>query len=92
MPARKRINLEKVMASLATACPQCGHEITPAEVLRINSTQVRCPKCGANSTREESNKFQLAKRPNVALLAPIEHNSVVPKPLFVIAVTALADR
>jgi predicted Zn finger-like uncharacterized protein len=46
MPARKKINLEKVNAALSTLCPECGHEITPAEVLRINSTQVRCPKCG----------------------------------------------
>jgi uncharacterized Zn finger protein len=45
MPARKKIDLEKVKASIATPCPQCGHEITP-EVLRINSTQVRYPKCG----------------------------------------------
>jgi predicted RNA-binding Zn-ribbon protein involved in translation (DUF1610 family) len=45
MPARRKINLEKVKASLATPCPQCEHEITPAEVLRVNSTQVRCPKC-----------------------------------------------
>jgi hypothetical protein len=27
MPARKKINLEKVNASLATPCPQWGHEI-----------------------------------------------------------------
>jgi hypothetical protein len=46
MPARKKINLEKVNAALATPSPQCGHEITPAEVLRINSAQVRRPKCG----------------------------------------------
>jgi predicted RNA-binding Zn-ribbon protein involved in translation (DUF1610 family) len=44
MPARRKINLEKAKASLSKLCPQCGHEITPAEVLRINSTQLRCPK------------------------------------------------
>ncbi len=31
MPARKKINMEKVMASLATPCPQCGYQIPPAE-------------------------------------------------------------
>jgi predicted RNA-binding Zn-ribbon protein involved in translation (DUF1610 family) len=45
MPDRKKINLEKVKASLAAPCPQCGHEIKPAELLRVNSTQVRCSKC-----------------------------------------------
>jgi predicted RNA-binding Zn-ribbon protein involved in translation (DUF1610 family) len=46
MPARKKIDLEKVMASLGTPCPQCGYQIPPAEVRRISMTQVRCPKCG----------------------------------------------
>jgi|SRR5579859_7201755 len=50
MPVRRKINLEKVRVSLATPCPQCGHEITPAELLRVTSTQVRCPKYGATIT------------------------------------------
>jgi hypothetical protein len=29
MPARKKINLEKVKASLATPCPHCGYQIPP---------------------------------------------------------------
>jgi hypothetical protein len=32
MPVRKKINLEKVKASLATPCPQCGYRIPPARV------------------------------------------------------------
>jgi len=47
MPARKKINLEKVWASLATLCPHCGYQIPPAELLRVSSTQTRCPKCGS---------------------------------------------
>jgi predicted Zn finger-like uncharacterized protein len=43
---RKKINLEKVKALLATPCPHCGYQIPPAELRRINTTQVRCPKCG----------------------------------------------
>jgi len=35
------------MASLSTTCPQCAYEIMPAEVLRIASDQVLCPKCKA---------------------------------------------
>jgi len=54
MPTRRKINLEKVNASLATPCPQCGHEIIPAEVLRINSTQMRCPKYGVTFTTSTS--------------------------------------
>ncbi|MGB8784361.1 MAG: hypothetical protein WCD02_14675 [Terriglobales bacterium] len=46
MPARKKINLEKVLASLATPCPHCGYQIPPAEVRRVSFTQMRCPKCG----------------------------------------------
>jgi predicted RNA-binding Zn-ribbon protein involved in translation (DUF1610 family) len=46
MPARQKINLEKVKASLATPCSQCGYKIPPAELRRINTTQARCPKCG----------------------------------------------
>jgi hypothetical protein len=28
MPARRKINLEKVRASLATPCPHCGYQIS----------------------------------------------------------------
>jgi hypothetical protein len=51
MPARQKINLEKVKASLATPCSSCGYEIPPAELRRITSTQVRCPKCGVTFTK-----------------------------------------
>jgi hypothetical protein len=44
MPARKKIDLEKVKASLATPCPQCGYQIPPAEVRRISVTEMRCAK------------------------------------------------
>jgi ribosomal protein S27AE len=50
MPARKKINLEKVLASLATPCPQCGYQIPPAEVRLVSSTQMLCPKCGVTFT------------------------------------------
>jgi predicted RNA-binding Zn-ribbon protein involved in translation (DUF1610 family) len=50
MPARKKIDFEKVMASLATLCPHCGYQIPPAELRRISTTQLRCPKCGVTFT------------------------------------------
>ncbi|MGA7137941.1 MAG: hypothetical protein WBZ14_09745 [Terriglobales bacterium] len=54
MPARKKIDLEKVLASLATPCPQCGYEIPPAELRRISTTEVLCPKCGVVFTTSAS--------------------------------------
>jgi len=54
MPARKKINLEKVLASLATSCSNCGYQIPPAELLRISTDQVRCPKCGVTFTTRAS--------------------------------------
>jgi len=54
MPSRKKINLDKVKASLATPCPHCGYQIPPAELRRISSTQVRCPKCGVVFTTSGS--------------------------------------
>jgi DNA-directed RNA polymerase subunit RPC12/RpoP len=47
MPRRSKIDLEKVKASLSTQCPYCEHQITPAEIRRVSTDQVRCPKCGA---------------------------------------------
>lgn len=46
MSTRQKINLERVMASLATPCTQCGYRIPPAELPRISTTRIRCPKCG----------------------------------------------
>ena len=47
-PSRRKINLEKVRASLATPCPNCNYQIPPSELLHIDFTQIRCPKCGIN--------------------------------------------
>jgi hypothetical protein len=44
MAARKTINLEEVLASLATSCSNCGYQIPPAELRRINSTQNTLPE------------------------------------------------
>jgi len=46
MPPRRKINREKVMASLATICTVCGYRIEPAEIRRIDSERMLCPKCG----------------------------------------------
>jgi predicted RNA-binding Zn-ribbon protein involved in translation (DUF1610 family) len=46
MPRSRKINLEKVRASLDALCPKCGKVITPAEVKRIDFEHIECPACG----------------------------------------------
>jgi predicted RNA-binding Zn-ribbon protein involved in translation (DUF1610 family) len=46
MPSSRKINLEKVRASLDAVCPKCGKVITPAEVRRIDFEHIECPVCG----------------------------------------------
>jgi predicted RNA-binding Zn-ribbon protein involved in translation (DUF1610 family) len=43
---RGKIDLQKVLASLNTPCPKCGHLITPAEIKRITWDEIECPACG----------------------------------------------
>ena len=47
MPRAKRVDLEKVLASLDTACPKCGKAISPAEDKRIDFERMECPECRA---------------------------------------------
>jgi ribosomal protein S27AE len=46
MPRARKINLEKVRASLDTVCPKCGSLILPAEVRRVDFERIECPICG----------------------------------------------
>jgi ribosomal protein S27AE len=46
MPRSRKINLEKVLASLDAVCPKCGKLISPAEVRRIDFERIECPACG----------------------------------------------
>jgi DNA-directed RNA polymerase subunit RPC12/RpoP len=46
MPRARKINLEKVRASLDAVCPECGHVIPPAEVRRVDFDRIECPACG----------------------------------------------
>ena len=45
MPRARKINREKVLASLDAVCPRCGKVITPAEVRRIDFERIECPVC-----------------------------------------------
>jgi DNA-directed RNA polymerase subunit RPC12/RpoP len=46
MPRSRKINLEKVQASLDAVCPKCGALIPPAEVRRVDFERIECPVCG----------------------------------------------
>jgi predicted RNA-binding Zn-ribbon protein involved in translation (DUF1610 family) len=46
MPRSRKINQDKVQASLDTPCPKCGFSITPAQIRRVDFERVECPKCG----------------------------------------------
>jgi transposase len=43
---RGKIDIKKVLASLNTSCPKCGHLITPAEIKRVSWEEIECPQCG----------------------------------------------
>jgi hypothetical protein len=40
MPSSRKVNLEKVQASLDAVCPKCGRMIPPAEVRRIDFERI----------------------------------------------------
>jgi ribosomal protein S27AE len=46
MPRGRKINREKVLASLDKVCPKCAHVISPADVRRIDFERIECPVCG----------------------------------------------
>ena len=54
MVSRKKVNLEKVLASLDTICPKCGKVISPFEVRRIDFQRMECPACGERFTPQVS--------------------------------------
>jgi len=45
MPSRKKIDLQKIRASLNLICPICQCEITPGQILRITFEEINCPHC-----------------------------------------------
>ncbi len=46
MARARKIDLEKVQASLDAVCTKCGKVIPPAEVRRIDFERIECPVCG----------------------------------------------
>jgi hypothetical protein len=46
MPRSRKVNIEKVLASLDTIWPECGKAISPVEMQRIDFERMKCPACG----------------------------------------------
>jgi uncharacterized protein (UPF0212 family) len=44
--ARRKLDLEKIHASLNTICPHCGARIEPKDYKRVDWDHLECPKCG----------------------------------------------
>jgi ribosomal protein S27AE len=61
MPSRKKIDLEKVLASLNVTCPKCGRIIPPHEIKRVSWEEILCPECGnrfdAKKARSQAGGF-----------------------------------
>jgi hypothetical protein len=52
--ARRKINLEKVRASLATPCPHCGYQIPPAEISTPDLRSGNVPKMRSHFHRKHN--------------------------------------
>jgi predicted RNA-binding Zn-ribbon protein involved in translation (DUF1610 family) len=50
MTGSRKVNLEKVQASLDVVCPKCGRTISPAEVQRVDFQNIACPERGEHFT------------------------------------------
>ena len=46
MLARRKLDLEKIRASLVTVCPHCNAILGPEEQNRIDFEHMKCPRCG----------------------------------------------
>jgi hypothetical protein len=45
MPSRKKIDREKVLASVNVTCPNCGRIIGPQDIRRVSWEEILCPDC-----------------------------------------------
>jgi DNA-directed RNA polymerase subunit RPC12/RpoP len=43
----QKIDLSRVRSSFNTRCLRCGHSIEPAELMRVNTEEIKCPACGS---------------------------------------------
>jgi len=45
MPTRRKLDPEKIHASMNATCPHCGASIPPDQQMRIDFERMKCPKC-----------------------------------------------
>jgi predicted Zn finger-like uncharacterized protein len=45
MPARRKLDWERIKAAMNITCPHCGASITPDQQTRIDFEQMKCPQC-----------------------------------------------
>jgi hypothetical protein len=60
MPSRKKIYLDKVLASPQTPCPKCVYKIQPAEIRRVSFDEMICSAAGRISKWEILNVVQFS--------------------------------
>jgi hypothetical protein len=65
MPSRKKIDMEKVRASLNIICPKCGRIIEPQDIKRVSWEEILCPDVG--------NRFDVRKRDNLRKRNELDH-------------------
>jgi ribosomal protein S27AE len=56
--SRKKVDFEKVFASLNTVCPKCGKVISPSEIRRVSFDEMICPQCGEKFTPQRNRADQ----------------------------------
>jgi len=54
----RKIDYQKVMASLNTTYPKCGRVIVPAEIRRVDFDTMICPECGERFEAVKRSKGQ----------------------------------
>jgi hypothetical protein len=61
MPSRKKVDIEKVLASLNVSCPKRGRIIEPQDIQRVSWEEILCPDCGnrfdAKKARSQAGGF-----------------------------------
>jgi uncharacterized protein (UPF0212 family) len=50
---RRKLDHEKIRASLNVKCPRCGAELPPDKQVRIDFEHLQCPTCGQTFTPEK---------------------------------------
>jgi ribosomal protein S27E len=50
---RRKLDPEKIRASLNVQCTLCGAELLPSQQVRLDFERLRCTKCGRSRRRRD---------------------------------------